>query len=146
MKYFIKALLISTISLNASAQVGIFQSSTDIGNPKNAGSSAYDAKTQEYSIKGGGSNIWFNHDEFHFAYNKIKGDFILTANFEFTGAGTNGHRKIGWMIRSSADADASHASAVIHGDGLITLQCVSFAAHSCAILKTRSSSRKRKHR
>jgi TolB protein len=122
MKYFIKVVLISAISLNASAQVGIFRVSADIGNPKIAGGATYDEKTQEYSIKGSGSNIWFNHDEFQFAYSKIKGDFLLTANFEFTGAGTNGHRKIGWMVRSSADADASHASAVVHGDGLITLQ------------------------
>src|ERR1700744_5807307 len=104
MKYFIILLL---ITFEASAQVGIFQTSADIGNPKNAGSSSYDEKTQAYSIKGSGSDIWFNSDEFHYTYNKIKGDFILTANFEFTGTCTNGHRKTGWMVRSSADANAS---------------------------------------
>ncbi len=50
------------------------------------------------------------------------GDFILTANFEFVGEGTDPHRKIGWMVRASADADAPHYSAVVHGDGLTTLQ------------------------
>lgn len=116
--------LLLCISLSAAAQnpVGIFQSAADIGNPKNAGSTRYDEKTQEYFIKGAGGNIWFNRDEFHFLNNKMKGDFILTANFELLGVGKNPHRKVGWMIRSSADADAAHASAVVHGDGLITLQ------------------------
>jgi Tol biopolymer transport system component len=32
------------------------------------------------------------------------------------------HRKIGWMVRESTDAQASHISAVNHGDGLTLLQ------------------------
>lgn len=119
MKYFVITLL---ISYHATAQVGIFQSASDIGKPKNAGSSRYDEKTQEYFIKGSGTDVWYNRDEFQYLYNKIKGDFILTANFEFIGEGKNGHRKIGWMVRSSADEDAAHVSAVIHGDGLIVQQ------------------------
>jgi Tol biopolymer transport system component len=55
-------------------------------------------------------------------YNRIKGDFIITANFEFVGKGTNAHRKIGWMIRESTDEKASHISAVLHGDGLTVMQ------------------------
>ena len=50
------------------AQIGIFEKSEDIGNPAIKGSSAYDPTTQVYTLKGGGSNIWFNHDEFHFLY------------------------------------------------------------------------------
>lgn len=119
MKHLVIALL---IAFNASAQVGVFETATDIGNPKNTGSSRYDDKTQEYFIKGSGANVWFNRDEFQYAYSKIKGDFILTANFEFTRSEGNGHRKVGWMVRSSADDDAAHASAVFHGDGLIALQ------------------------
>lgn len=114
-------LFLSTLSL-AQNPVGIFQSATDIGNPKNTGSTVYDATTQTYVMKGSGYNVWFNRDEFQFAYNKIKGDFILTANFSLTGKGTDPHRKIGWMVRHSAEPEAAHASAVIHGDGLISLQ------------------------
>ena len=81
--------------------VGIFDDHLDIGNPKLKGDASYDEKTQTYSLAGAGYNIWFNRDEFHFAYKKLSGDFILTADFEFTGdtAGAVGHRKIGWMIR-----------------------------------------------
>lgn len=113
-------LLTSIVSL--AQRVGIFDNAADIGNPKTAGSSRYDEKTQEYIIKGGGYNIWFNRDEFQYVYNKIKGDFILTANFEFVGTGKDPHRKIGWMVRSTTDPESAHTSAVLHGDGLIVLQ------------------------
>src|SRR5690349_12629679 len=77
--------------------VGNFQNHADIGKPKHAGDAKYDQATQTYQIKGAGSNIWFNRDEFHYLYNKLSGDFILTANFEFVGQGGDPHRKIGWM-------------------------------------------------
>ncbi len=102
--------------------VGIFEKASDIGNPKQSGSSEYDALTQTYTLKGAGYNVWFQRDEFHFLYKKINGDFILTANIELVGKGTDPHRKVGWMIRESTDESASHISAVAHGDGLNVLQ------------------------
>lgn len=106
----------------AQAQVGIFESQVDVGNPKLMGSTSYSDSDQSYSIKGAGYNIWFERDEFHYAYNKIKGDFILTANFEFMDVGADPHRKIGWMVRESLDKSAAHVSAVAHGDGLTVMQ------------------------
>lgn len=105
-----------------SGPVGIFEDHTDVGSPKNAGSVVYDENTQTYTLKGSGYNIWFERDEFHYAFKKIKGDFILTANFEFVGKGIDPHRKIGWMIRESLEDNAAHISAVAHGDGLTVLQ------------------------
>ncbi len=102
--------------------IGIFQSAEDVGNPALKGSATYDEQKQEYSIQGSGYNIWFNRDEFHYLYNQLKGDFILTANFEFVGAGTDPHRKIGWMVRESLEEQASHVTATVHGDGLTVLQ------------------------
>ena len=104
--------------------VGIFDDHLDIGHPKLAGDASYDAGTQTYNVKGAGDNIWFNRDEFHFVYKKIKGDFILTADFAFTGdtAGAIGHRKTGWMIRESTDEGAASANACKHIDGLVVLQ------------------------
>ncbi len=64
---------------------GVFDKAADIGKPKNAGSSRYDEATQTYYMRGSGSNIWFNRDEFQYLYKKTGGDFLLTANFEFTG-------------------------------------------------------------
>ncbi len=102
--------------------IGIFQNHADIGNPKNRGAAQYDEAAQTYTLKGAGYNIWFNRDEFHYVYNRISGDFILTANFEFIGESKVGHRKIGWMVRQSTDAESPHYSAVAHGDGLTVLQ------------------------
>jgi TolB protein len=114
--------LLSMLAVAGYSQTGIFENQADIGKPKLAGSTVYDPQTQVYHLKGGGYNIWFQRDEFQFAYNKIKGDFILTANFTFEGKGTDAHRKIGWMVRESTDDDAAQVSAVVHGDGLTVLQ------------------------
>jgi TolB protein len=124
MKSFIIFLLSFVLGI-ASAQdktVGIFQENTDIGNPKKTGSAFYNQAEQSYSLKGAGYNIWFERDEFHYLFNKIKGDFILTANFEFVGKGVEAHRKTGWMIRQTTDEKSPHITATLHGDGLTVLQ------------------------
>ena len=69
-------LLISTSY--AQNQVGIFSNHSDIGKPKLAGDVVFNNEDQIYNLKGSGYNIWFGRDEFHYAYNKIKGNFILT--------------------------------------------------------------------
>jgi len=118
-------IMLSSILSIASAQnnpIGIFQSNSDIGHPKKAGSATYEIADQSYILKGAGYNIWFERDEFHYLFNKIKGDFILTANFEFIGKGINPHRKTGWMIRENTDEKSSHISATLHGSGLTVLQ------------------------
>ena len=102
--------------------VGIFKNNADIGNPKIKGAASFDAATQTYTIKGAGANVWYNRDELHYLYNKIKGDFILTANVKLVGEGKTAHRKIGWMIRESEQEESAHISAVVHGDGLTALQ------------------------
>src|ERR1700712_4955373 len=102
--------------------VGIFENHEDIGHPKNAGSAKYDKVTHTYTLTGSGYNIWFNRDEFQYVYKKIKGDFTVTANFEFIGAKGNDHRKIGWMIRESTDEKSIALNAVEHGDGLTAMQ------------------------
>ena len=113
--------------MTLNAQTGQFKNSTDIGNPSQKGSSAYNSTEQCYTLRGGGYNIWFERDEFHYLYNEIKGDFILTANFKFEGEGHDPHRKTGWMLRSSTDEDSPHISAVLHGDGLTVMQWRNFA-------------------
>lgn len=115
------ALLIGSIAMAQNA-VGIFTNHVDVGNPKVKGAATYTITDQSYNLKGGGYNIWFNRDEFHYAYQKIKGDFILTANMKLLGQGTDPHRKIGWMVRASEQEDATHMTATVHGDGLTVLQ------------------------
>lgn len=100
-------LVLSLHSFGQGATIGLFDQASDIGKPKNPGSSRYEDATQAYYLKGSGYNIWFNRDEFQYLYKKINGDFILTADFKFLGEKGNGHRKIGWMIRESLDEAAA---------------------------------------
>jgi len=127
MKYFLAITLLTLFSLSVfsqSAKIGIFDDQQDIGYVKHAGSSTYDEATQSYTIKGSGANIWFNEDQFHFTFKKIAGDFILTADFAFSGdtVGAIGHRKVGWMVRESVAPDAVSMNGCSHIDGLIALQ------------------------
>ena len=120
--FFLSLVFCSNIVIAQTNPLGVFTNNADIGNPKNAGSSKYDPATQTYTLRGSGSNIWFNRDEFQYLYKKINGDFLLTADFAFVAEKGNGHRKIGWMIRESVDEGAASYNAVTHGDGLAVLQ------------------------
>lgn len=119
---FMLAQVVLGNALAGNTPAGIFEDHADIGKPKLPGSVVYNETDQEYTLRGAGYNIWFERDELHYAYKKIKGDFIVTANFAFVGKGTDPHRKIGWMVRESLDDNASHISAVAHGDGLTVMQ------------------------
>jgi len=119
---FLSTTLLAGLFTMAQNSVGIFSNHADIGNPKLKGDATYNLADQSYNIKGGGYNIWFGRDEFHYAYNKLKGDFILTANFKMLGKGVEAHRKIGWMVRAGEGDDAAHMTATVHGDGMTTLQ------------------------
>jgi hypothetical protein len=87
-----------------------------------AGSASYDADRQEYSLSGAGTNMWFGRDQFHFVWKKMQGDFLLRARTEFLGPGAVAHRKIGWMVRPSLEADAPYADCARHGVDLASLQ------------------------
>ena len=103
------------------AQQGIFSTTTDIGKPKLSGTVTFNESNQKYTLKGAGANIWGQKDEFQYCYNKLSGDFILTANFRFEG-NNEIHRKMGWMVRATEDEDAIMCGAFVHGDGLTALQ------------------------
>lgn len=122
MKKLIILLIALAPVLFQQASVGTFSDHGDVGNPLHAGRTTYDIEKQEYTIAGAGANIWANRDEFHFVWRRLQGNFILTANAGFLGKGVEPHRKIGWMVRSSLAGDSPHGSAVLHGDGLTSLQ------------------------
>ncbi|MFD1468671.1 biopolymer transporter TolR [Hymenobacter caeli] len=108
---------------HAQEKLGVFDGHQDIGTGVKPGAATYLPATQQYVISGAGYNIWLDHDEFHFAYKKMKGDFILYARAEFVGLnGVDPHRKVGWMVRKTLDGNSPHVNAVEHGDGLTSLQ------------------------
>jgi TolB protein len=115
-------LLVAAIPVVAQQAIGVFTGNNDIGAVLHKGTAVYTPSTQTYRLSGAGSNIWFNHDEFHYAWKKIKGDFILQARGVLQGKGVDPHRKFGWMVRSSLDTSAPMVAATVHGDGLTSLQ------------------------
>lgn len=106
----------------AAAQIGQFESSQNIGEPRRAGVVQFDRDAGEYRVTGGGTNMWGTRDEFYFVSKKFKGDFRLTADVRFPEPGGDPHRKAGWMVRKSADPASPYIDAVVHGDGLTSLQ------------------------
>ena len=114
--------LLAAISLLADSSVGLFTTHGDIGAPAIAGSTTYDSTIQTYRMTAAGVNLWGASDQFQYAWNKIKGDFIVRARVEFVGQGVDPHRKFGWMVRSTLETDSAYADACVHGDGLTSLQ------------------------
>jgi Tol biopolymer transport system component len=115
-------LLSNTIVLSQQRSLGAFTDHNDVGNPLRPGRTTYDAVKQEYTIEGAGTNMWAGRDEFHFVWRRLKGNFILNTHAAFVGNGVEPHRKMGWIVRASLDPDSTHVTAVVHGDGLTSLQ------------------------
>lgn len=102
--------------------LGLFAAQTEVGTVMHSGSCVYDAEQQTYTITGAGANIWKDHDDFHYVWRRMTGNFIVTLQAEFVGKGVNAHRKVGWMVRTSLDTGSPNVSTGIHGDGLDSLQ------------------------
>ena len=120
-------LVAATLAVVSSAsprggQLGVFDAHGDVGSPKLAGSATYNAASQEYALRAGGANVWDRRDEFHFAWTRIRGDFILQARVELLGKGVDPHRKAGLVVRASLNAESPCVDGVVHGDGLTSLQ------------------------
>lgn len=102
--------------------LGLFEQQGDVGSPAHAGSAQYDSSRQTYLVAGGGENMWLTNDAFHFVWKKMSGDCVAAANIAWIGAGGNAHRKAGLIIRQSLAPDSPYVDAVVHGDGLTSLQ------------------------
>lgn len=100
----------------------LFDNHQDVGATAKKGSLEHDPARGAYKLAGGGANMWFAEDAFHFVWKKVSGDVTLAADVVFLGAGGDPHRKACLMVRQSLDPDAVYADAALHGDGLTSLQ------------------------
>jgi len=114
-------LVLFAATLGAQGSIGAFDAQTDVGRAR-PGSASYDPERQAYVIAGAGQNMWGDHDDFHFVWKRLTGNFILSTRAHFIGKGVEAHRKIGWTIRPSLETNAPHVTAAMHGDGLMSLQ------------------------
>ena len=99
-----------------------FDTDSDVGAVYIPGSVEYDPANAAYIMAGAGTNIWGDHDNFHFMWKRMHGNFILTMRAEFVGSGVNPHRKLGWMARTGLESNSPQICTGIHGDGLLSLQ------------------------
>ena len=102
--------------------LGQFTDESDVGETRHPGSATFESKSQKYSIRGSGANIWGTRDAFHFVYSRIASDVVLGAEVKWPDAGGDPHRKACCMVRQSLAPDAAYVDVAVHGDGLIALQ------------------------
>lgn len=114
------AALVARCASAQEAALGRFEAHADVGAPGLPGSASFDG--ERYTIRAAGANMMGAHDEFHFAWRKMTGDFTISARIRFTGPGAEAHRKAGLMARASLGDDAAYVDATIHGNGPKALQ------------------------
>jgi TolB protein len=102
--------------------LGLFSNQGNVGNVSQPGSALFDASKGTYLIAGSGDNMWFTNDAFHYVWKEMSGDVSLTADIRWQGTSDQPHRKACLIIRQNADADSPYADAVLHGNGLASLQ------------------------
>lgn len=125
MRFILRLFVMTTLSGTAFAQqkpVGVFDGQSDIGAVQHPGAVEYKATGQTYQVSGSGENIWGKKDELHFLWKRMKGDFILYVRGSWASKGADPNRKMGWMARATLAPDAQHVSAVVHGNGITSLQ------------------------
>jgi tricorn protease-like protein/regulation of enolase protein 1 (concanavalin A-like superfamily) len=115
-------LALSAPGQSNAAPLGLFEADQDIGSVAHAGKVEYNLARQTYLISGGGSNMWFTSDAFHFLWKKMSDDFTLAADVSFIGTEGDPHRKACLIVRQNLDADSPYADAALHGSGLVALQ------------------------
>jgi catechol 2,3-dioxygenase-like lactoylglutathione lyase family enzyme/WD40 repeat protein len=110
----------------APASLGLFENQSDVGSVVPAGSGTFDAASGIYTLTSAGANTWYHVDGFHYLWNKVSGDMVLTADVSFPprtyAHDPNPHRKGILMFRQSLDAGAAYAAVGVHGSGLTALQ------------------------
>src|SRR2546428_7193360 len=72
---------------NSATALGLFEGHADVGATRHLGSVDYDAARRRYTVTGGGENMWFTNDAFHFVWNKVSDDVTLAADVAFIGMG-----------------------------------------------------------
>jgi Tol biopolymer transport system component len=117
--------------------LGVFDHHQDVGDPTLAGTAVYDATDQTYTLSSAGANGSTSLDQFHFAWRRIEGDFIVQATVRFVGTG-HPRRRLGIVARDTLAGGSRQAAASVFGDALSALQHRTSAGGSSAQLELSS--------
>lgn len=118
----ILVMLAVTAAFPQTNSLGIFTNEGSVGQTPLGGKAGYNASKDEYTITGGGANMWAATDAFYFVWKKASGDLSLTADIQWVGKSAAEHRKAVLIVRQSLDPGSPYADAVSHGNGLTSLQ------------------------
>lgn len=119
--YFTLSILL-VMSCTSTSNLGILEAHGDIGNTKQQGAFKFNPSDSTYTISGGGTNMWANKDEFHYAWKKISGNVSIAANIDWKSTGGDVHKKACLIIRQSLEENSVYANVAIHGNGLTSIQ------------------------
>ncbi|HXJ05439.1 MAG TPA: hypothetical protein VNH65_10095 [Candidatus Acidoferrum sp.] len=110
------------VALPQTNDLGIFTNEGSVGTTPLGCKAHYDSGKGEYTITGGGANMWAASDAFYFVWKQVSGDVTLTADIQWVGTSAAQHRKAVLIVRQSLDPGSPYADAVSHGNGLTSLQ------------------------
>ena len=116
------AVCATAMAATQTESIGEFENHTDVGVVLHPGSGKYEQANGAYVVTGSGENMWADKDALHYVWKKASGDLSLAADIAFVGQRGDPHRKACLIIRQSLDADSAYVDAVLHGDGLASLQ------------------------
>jgi hypothetical protein len=120
--FLLAALLALPGTAAAAPPLGVFEAHGDVGSPARKGTVVYDRAAGTYAVTGGGANMGLAAGAFHFVWKEAQGDVALAADVRFGSAGGNAHKKAALLVRQGLEPDAAYADAVVHGDGLASIQ------------------------
>jgi TolB protein len=100
--------------LALAAALGQFEAHSDLGSPATVGAATYNGATQEYTLRPGGAP--------HFAWKRIKGDFVLQASVSFMDPEPGPQANAGLVVRTGTGAGSSFAGVVVRNDKMAAIQ------------------------
>lgn len=109
---------------------------TEVGTVRGVRPVVNDPGARQVRMEGSGENIWGRTDAFSFAWKRVTGDVEGRTDVLWIDRGKHPHRKAGWMFRAGLEADDPYVDAVLHGDGLISMQYRSVKGGETAEVKS----------
>jgi hypothetical protein len=119
-------LLVTLLSVSGQAleplDLGPFSTISEVGELSRKTLVTFDRSSGIYFVSAAGENIWGEKDAFGFVWRELQGEASIGARVHLMGKSSQAHRKAGVMFRQSLAPDSVYVDAVVHGDGLTSLQ------------------------
>jgi len=80
----------------------------DVGSPRQAGRSTYDESTDEWTVAGGGFDLWARTNQFHYRYGHADGPVRIQGRVESIDS-VDEYSKAGLMVRDGLEGDDAQA-------------------------------------